>query len=108
MTENNQNNQISLTPQKRKKQQKIGLIITGLIFMVIVFAVSFSEMGGKIEKQENKKEEDYTITIADPAKNAKTEDRWLVNAQEKMDIHSAKINETLEENLKLKELLENL
>lgn len=98
-----------LTPEARNKDHKLGLIVAVAIIIFIVLALSFSDMGGGIQRQELKEVEDkYKITIADPSKNARAEDRWLVDAQSKIDKQDSKITDAIQENQRLKNEIEKL
>ena len=102
------NSKIPLTPKVRIKQQKIGLIVLGSVVAGIVTLLAFSDMGGAPHKPKQEEKEEYKVTIADPSRNAKTEDRWLVNAQEKIDNQESKVSDLALENQRLKEEIEAL
>jgi conjugal transfer pilus assembly protein TraB len=111
---NSENNQIEenytpITPEGKIKQQKIGLIIFGAVFGTIVLILSFVDMGGGIKStKELEVNSDYEITIADPTKNIKAEDRWLVNAQDRLGAQESDIKKTIQENERLKRELEEI
>ena len=96
------------TPSVKKQKQLIALIFAGIVLAIIVIGLSLSDVGGIEKASEETKEEEYTITIADPTKNAKTEQRWLVNAQGTVDSHSKALENITVENEKLKTELEKL
>jgi hypothetical protein len=102
------NSKIPLTPKVRIKQQKIGLIVLGSVVAGIVTLLAFSDMGGAPQKPKQEEKEEYKVTIADPSRNAKTEDRWLVTAQEKIDNQESKVDNLQFENQRLKEEIEGL
>ena len=100
---------IPVTPEEKIGQQKVGLVVAGLVFGAIVMILSFVDMGGGLNMQDTQDKEDvYEITIADPTKNVKSEDRWLVNAQSRLDDQQSSIEQTKEENERLKEEIEAL
>jgi hypothetical protein len=103
-----QQEEITLTPQERVKEHKVGLIVVGIGFVILILILSFSDMGGGFQTQEKEEEEVYTVTIADPTKNTKTEDRWLVDAQSKIDTQDEKVSTISEENKLLKQKLHKL
>lgn len=99
------------TPKQRLLEQKKSLIIGAVILLGLFGLFVFSDAGkSKTVKPSNndKKKEEYKIVISDPTKNAKTEDQWLVNAQGKIDQQEIKIDETAEENQRLKSEIEAL
>ena len=102
------NSKIPLTPKVRTKQQKVGLIVLGSVVAGIVTLLAFSDMGGAPQKPKQEEKEEYKVTIADPSRNAKTEDRWLVTAQEKIDNQESKVSDLALENQRLKEEIETL
>ena len=110
MNNNDTNNQeqIKLTPKTRTTQQKVGLIVAGAVLACVVIALSVSDMGGTQQKQKQEKKEEYKVTISNPSRHAKTEDRWLVNAQEKIDNQESKVDSLQLENQKLQEALQTL
>jgi hypothetical protein len=110
-SENNQTeeNSLPITPEGKIKQQKIGLIIFGIVFGLIVAVLSFVDMGGGIKSTKKLEDNsDYEITIADPSKNIKAEDRWLVNAQDRLGAQESNIKRTIQENERLKRELEEI
>ena len=99
------------TPKQRLLEQKKSLII-GVVILAGLFGLFVFSGAGKSKtvkpSNDDKKKEEYKITISDPTKNAKTEDRWLVDAQGKIDKQEIKIDETAEENQRLKGEIEAL
>jgi len=98
------------TPKQRLLEQKKSLII-GVVILAGLFGLFVFSDAGKsktVKPSKDDKKEEYKITISDPTKNAKTEDRWLVNAQGKIDQQEIKIDETAEENQRLKSEIEAL
>jgi conjugal transfer pilus assembly protein TraB len=98
------------TPKQRLLEQKKSLII-GIVILAGLFGLFILSDAGKpktVKPSKDKKKEEYTITIADITKNAKTEDRWLVNAQEKIEKQEYKIDETAQGNQRLKSEIEEL
>ncbi len=108
---NNQDTKNNLTtPKQRLLEQKKSLII-GIAILAGLFGLFILSDAGKpktTKPSKDKKKEEYTITIADITKNAKTEDRWLVNAQEKIEKQEYKIDETAQGNQRLKSEIEEL
>jgi hypothetical protein len=104
MSDNKSNNPNITTPKQRLFEQKKSLII-GIVILAGLFGLFILSDAGKpktVKPSKDKKKEEYTITIADITKNAKTEDRWLVNAQEKIEKQEYKIDETAQGNQRLK------
>ena len=98
------------TPKQRLAEQKKSLII-GVVILLGLFGLFVFSDAGKSKKEKltkDDKKEEYKIIVSDPTKNAKTEDRWLVNAQEKIEKQEIKIDETAEENQRLKNEIETL
>lgn len=106
---NQTENNITLAPEEKIRQQKVGLIIAIAVFGVIVVTLSFVDMsGGFNQKKRVDNSDDYEITIADPTKNVKTEERWLVSAQDRLDKHQSNIEQTIKENDRLKQELDDM
>lgn len=102
-------NNILLAPEEKLRQQKIGLVVAIALFSAVVLVLSFVDMGGGFNKTKQIEDnDDYEITIADPTKNVKAEERWLVGAQNRLDKHQSNIEQTIKENERLKKELEEI